>query len=165
MMSFDTVCHNIIDGWGGNDITFGNRLIHFHELYINEFVTKESPNLIIWYEINGDPHSPPYNTLLDGSFMDGLSDEIIGRVNDGTAHIVVNTSSEPIGPIYDNGAITPENINLHTIYFNKANDLNLRPSGITWIVGDLRAEKMIGADSMVNVKSYCPFFVMFVIWY
>jgi hypothetical protein len=151
--------HNIISG-----LSLPELVPHVFDFYpsvgINNSVNMND-NIIIVYELNNDPTDVSFKLIMEGSVLDTLSSLIKDKLNNGSAHIVIDTASETLGPVYNGDFDSWETINLHEIFTAAALRNDIRPTSITWLTGDLHAERLNSVNS-INIKSHCLFFSLVV---
>lgn len=114
----------------------------------------------ILYKLQGDPRSKINARILDGNCLDSIAKDWIPYINENKCQIIIDTSSESWGPIYENydRRHNDEKINLHVILTEKAQYLGIDPTRVTWVTGDLNAEKYLVNFDGIKVKSYCAFY-------
>jgi hypothetical protein len=113
-------------------------------------------NQILYFANKGDYQLLPFSQLYDGTVLDSIPSSWHSAINNGNVHIIINTSEESWGPIYDNKINHVESANVHITLELAADRLGINPSQITWVTGDLNAETYC-KGSRVNVKSVCWF--------
>jgi len=147
-----------IDDWP--QIVFNNVLHSFR--FITNAVSISTPiknsqsTQILWFHNTGDYRSHPFCNMYDGTVLDSIPSDWYEDINEGRIHIIINTSEESWGPVYEGKINHVESVDVHLNLANAANRLGLNPKCITWITGDLNAEAHC-VDSEINVKSVCWF--------
>ena len=137
-----------------------------HEHYpthLSIFNEIDNPSEVEWstilYILHGDPGSECNRNILNGDCLDSIPTDWIPYINNQSCQIIINTSSESWGPLYnDDRRNNDEKIDLHYILTQKALTLGINYDMITWVTGDLNAEKYLQHYDGVKVKSYCTFF-------
>jgi len=147
--------HNIISGLSLPELT--THVFDFYPTVDGSNAVNIDDNIIIVYELNNDPTDVSFKLIMDGSVLDTLSSLIKDKLNNGSAHIVIDTASETLGPVYNGDFDSWETINLHEIFTVAALRNDIRPTSITWLTGDLHAERLNSINS-INIKSHCLFF-------
>lgn len=121
-----------------------------------ETVSNLNDTSIIWFKHHGDSRSFPVSTIYDGTVLNCIPVEWIPLINQKQIHIIIDTMEESWGPVYNDTINQVESINLHEQLESNANKLGINCNQITWLTGDINAEKYC-KDSRINVKSFCMF--------
>lgn len=145
-------------GKGWPSPVYGNHLI---DTRLENFIelSDPDPNIdthILWFHNKGDYLSLPSSSLYDGTVLDMIPQAWHSYINKKRIHIIINTSEESWGPVYENKINHMEAGNVHIALAESAKRLNLDPKQITWLTGDLNAEEYC-SGSDINVKSICWF--------
>ena len=117
----------------------------------NEYSTQ-----ILCFHNRGDYLQQPFSSLYDGTVLDLIPQSWHRHINEKRVHIVINTSEESWGPLYQDKINHIESADIHLNLAAAAHRLGIDPTQITWLAGDLNAQAHC-ADSEINVKSICWF--------
>lgn len=113
--------------------------------------------MILWFEHDGDPREFPLSAIYDGTILEFIPSGWIPLINEKKIHVVISTWQESWAPVRSTNDHY-EYLDLHKILTDSADKLGIEKKQITWLCGDLRAEKFVGNQSGINIKSRCVFF-------
>jgi len=148
-------------GWENKSAIDGPSMFDFRTLVFEEIDEPKVPDPrtnILYYYHSGDPLTHPMSQLYDGTVLENIPSNWYDLINNKKIHVIISTMQESWGPVYPKSINHEESIDLDLVLENKAKQLGLDPSSITWLTGDLSAEKFYNNRCKVNIKSRCNFF-------
>lgn len=118
----------------------------------------DNEKCVIWFMLLGRHEDENNAKILNGNILNDIPAELISKINDGLIHVIIDTAHESYSPVYAKNKIFSEG-NLHVILTDKADELGIDKKQITWLTGDLKAEKHVG-DDFINIKSIWAYLLM-----